>query len=1148
MIEVGSFVEGLARGEAAEILKIRQFGPKFSVRFVGVKSQKADKRILSQEEFDALVEVASGGTFNFDGDPEKFKLFAEAMRIKTAYQFDPLFALNCSVVDALPHQVEAVYGCMLPQPGQIRFLLADDTGAGKTIMTGLLLKELMLRGRARRILIVTPGGLTKQWQEDEMAARFNIDFRLVNRSVLAADPGVFRDAERVVTSIDFIAREDVRAALMEATWDLAVFDEAHKLSAYESGERKRESLRYSAAKEIAERTKHLLLLTATPHRGRADTFKLLMQLLDKHVFATPELTSKRVREVPEHGPNKFFIRRLKEDMKDWEGNELYKARHTKTLSYALTPSEKQLYDHVTAYLAKKREEADANRNVHVALALQVMQRRLASSIYAIMRTLERRCRALEDLAREFGQDPRAFTKAKRQASEFDELRNLDDFDELDDNEREEFESDFANPKRFKYFTTAQDLEAVRREAAETRKLYEEASALYQGETEEQKYLELKKLLVSERVVDGEKLVIFTEHKDTLDYLQDRLRNNGYKTAVIHGGMSVDDRREAQCLFAGDEVQVLICTEAAGEGINLQFCRLLINWDIPWNPNRLEQRMGRIHRYGQKREVMVFNMVAGNTREGKVLQRLFEKLDLIREQLGDDRVYDVIQDVLKGVSLEQIIAAVFEGKEGELDRFLDLSDEALGDRFNASIKAKEAATPHTKVDYKAARLLRQASRERCLQPISIQKFFERAFTLLGGTYKKLGEDIYQVTKFPEALKARLSARRVPEASKLPLFFFNKQAFLERKLAKTEYAKAHYVNPGNALFDCLLETVEEDFRIEARKGTMLVSPEARREALLFLTQIRVRDSKGAECAGKLSLVLCESDGEGSCSYREAPDSALVNFMPPSKEAEPLTPPRQVDPEAALVWAYEHVAEPLKERTRQKLEADAWARRKYAKDAFAERLNEVNIDLNELQGKQLLAKSKAEEQKFAQKAEALSAQQQKLLAERDAFLASEQRLDFINEEPELLGCAYLAPMSELQMAKHPGMKRDDEAERIAMEVAMRYEREHGRVPQDVSKLNDKCGYDVRSEGDTEYDVRYIEVKGRCNVDGVMLSENEWIKLNTLGEQAWLYIVTNCKTAPELNRVQDPARKLKPEELSKGVQYFVPLEEWQKHCKVEG
>lgn len=1143
MIGVGSFVEGLAQGEAAEILKIKQLGAMVYVRFEGAKSGRTSERLLSQAEFDALIEVANGDTFSFDGDPEKFKLFAEAKCIRTAYQFDPLFALNCSVVDALPHQVEAVYGCMLPQPDSIRFLLADDTGAGKTIMTGLLLKELMLRGRAKRVLIVAPGGLTKQWQEDEMKARFNLDFTLVNRGTLLAQPAAFRDLDMVVTSVDFVSREDVRASLMEASWDLAVFDEAHKLSAYESGERKRESLRYSAAKEIAARTKHLLLLTATPHRGRADTFKLLMQLLDEQTFATAELTSKRVCEVPEHGANKFFIRRLKEDMKDWEGNALYKQRFTKTVAYALTPGEKQLYDHVTEYLTQRRREADASRNVHVALALQVMQRRLASSIYAIMKTLERRCGALEELAREAGRTSQFFAKARRQASDFDDLRNLDDFDELGDEERGEFESELLDPKRFRYFTTAQDLEAVRREALETRKLFEEAKALYQGEAEEQKYMELKELLRREGVVDGEKLVIFTEHKDTLTYLEGRLKNNGYKTAVIHGGMAIDERREAQALFASDQAQILICTEAAGEGINLQFCRLLINWDIPWNPNRLEQRMGRIHRYGQKRDVLVCNMVAGNTREGKVLQRLFEKLDLIREHLGDDRVYDVIQDVLKGVSLEQIIAAVFEGKEGALEDFLDSSKEALGERFRDSIREKEAAAPHTEVDYKAAKRLRQESRERCLQPIYIRKFFEKAFTFLGGAYEQLDSDIYQVTRLPALLEARLKRRHAPGAAGLPLFFFDKRQYLENKRSKAEYAKAHYITPGNALFDSLLETVEEEFKLEARKGTVLVSPEGRTEALAFLTRVTVQDSGGCKRAGKFALVLEENKGEAGSSFSEAPSSILLNYNKPEEPAKRPAVPRTVTQDDAALWAFEHISKPLTGATRQKLEADAQARKLYAEEAFKTRLKELEDEIIELQDKQIHARSEAEEQKFAQKEEALHGQKRELLQKREAFQKAMQGPDLVDTLPEIFGCAYLVPLSALEFKERAGMSRDDEVEAIAMTVAVEHERSQGRAPQDVSKEN--WGYDIKSVGATEFDTRYIEVKGRARTDGVMLSENEWNRLHQLGELAWLYIVTACKSEPKLQIVNDPARVLRPEVRSKGVQYFVPLEEWQRHCE---
>lgn len=234
MVEVGQIVNGLIPNDAAKVTKIRPLGNKWSVSFIGVNSNKVSSKVLTDEQIAQLSAVTTEGAFNFKGDPERFVMYAEAERIKSAYQFDPLFAINCSVVDPLPHQVEAVYKYLLPQP-KIRFLLADDTGAGKTIMTGLLLKELLMRGIVERVLIVTPGGLTKQWQEDEMGVKFNIPFSLVNRSIFSSEPTIFQDKNRIVASIDFICREDVIKVLSKTNWDMIIFDEAHKLSAYDYG-------------------------------------------------------------------------------------------------------------------------------------------------------------------------------------------------------------------------------------------------------------------------------------------------------------------------------------------------------------------------------------------------------------------------------------------------------------------------------------------------------------------------------------------------------------------------------------------------------------------------------------------------------------------------------------------------------------------------------------------------------------------------------------------------------------------------------------------------------------------------------------------------------------------------------------------------
>lgn len=774
MIEEGNIIKNLSTSEAVIIDKIKKLGSKFSLSFTGVNSRKQSSKILSLEQIEKLQVVTSNGVFNFSGNPDKFILFAEAERINSAYQFDPLFAINCSVVDPLPHQVEAVYKFLLPQP-RIRFLLADDTGAGKTIMTGLLLKELLMRRIVERILIVTPGGLTKQWQEDEMGVKFNIPFKLVNREVFSSEPTVFQTSNHVVASIDFISREDVLNVLSQTSWDIIVFDEAHKLSAYEYGIKTYRSKRYEAAHVLSKQCEHLLLLTATPHRGRKDTFKLLMQLLDEDIFATDDLAAERVRELSQDGSNKFFIRRLKEDMKDWDGNPLYKDRYTKTVSYNLTHDEKRLYDAVTEYLTVRKAQAAETKNIHVSLALQVMQRRLVSSIYAIRNTLHKRWLALQGLADDLDRNPSLWKQ--RPKLDVLDLDNLDELDELDDDERDVLDNIMSDPKKLKLFTTSKSIAEIKQEAAEVKSLYEMANTLFNQQKEEQKYRELKLLLTSQGVVDGEKLVIFTEHKDTLLYLQERLSNNGYTVATIHGGMTVDERREAQCRFMTPDVQILICTDAAGEGINLQFCRLLINWDIPWNPNRLEQRMGRIHRYGQKSDVIVFNMVASNTREGQVLKKVLNKLDIIREQLGDDRVYDVIQDVLKGVSLDSIICSVLDGRESDLDRFIDKDDKELTDLFRRSIDEQDSSIAHTSVDYHDARLLKEDSDERRLQPIYIKQFFERAFRYLGGEYCEVSEGIYQITQIPEILVKRLKDEHCIFAENLKsLYFFFDKHFL------------------------------------------------------------------------------------------------------------------------------------------------------------------------------------------------------------------------------------------------------------------------------------------------------------------------------------------------------------------------------------
>ena len=1135
MIEVNQIIKNLIPTEPVTIIKLQALGNMYSIKYTGINTNKTSTKVITKEQFEALEVLTAEGEFNFKGNPERFVMYAEAERIHSAYQFDPLFAINCSVVDPLPHQVEAVYKFLLPQP-KIRFLLADDTGAGKTIMTGLLLKELIMRGIIERILIVTPGGLTKQWQEDEMGVKFNIPFTLVNRSLFTADPNIFRTADKVVTSIDFISREDILAVVGNTSWDLVIFDEAHKLSAYEYGQKTYKSKRYEAAYILSKQCEHLLLLTATPHRGRTDTFKKLLQLLDEDIFATDDMASDRVKELSKDGLNKFFIRRLKEDMKDWDGHPLYKNRFTKTVSYQLTPEEKYLYDQVTNYLTLRKEEATEEKNIHVSLALAVMQRRLVSSIYAIKNTLYKRWNALQGIVDEVNKNPNIWKQ--RQKLELVDVDNMDQYDDLEDDEKDALDNILSDPKKFKLFTTSKSLAEIASEAQEVKRLYDIASQLYNRNQEEKKYVQLKELLKSQGVIDGEKLVIFTEHKDTLIYLQERLTNNGYKVAVIHGGLSVDERRAAQWEFMSPETQILIATDAAGEGINLQFCRLLINWDIPWNPNRLEQRMGRIHRYGQKQDVLVFNMVADNTREGQVLAKLLMKLDIIRESMGDDRVYDVIQDVLKDVSLEAIISSVFDGKESDFDRFLAQNNQQIEQAFKCRIEEQQKAIAHSPVDYKDARILKEDSDEKRLQPIYIQLFFERAFKYLGGRYETIQKGIYKITTIPEILSKQLKESYNILADNLSqlLFCFDKQIFLDYQNTAAILGKVHYINPGNALFDALTDCVRKNFKEEMLKGTILVSPEDTEEYLAFFVKNQITDNrpnKGNDSIAneQLSFIYQKTDG----TYYSTSPAKFLDLHAPSQFAKEILSPATVQSQDVMNWAFEHITLPLFEETKLKVERDAAKRKEYLSSAFTQIIIDIDSAINEMQMKVFMGDVKLQEKlkyKMERKAE--------LIHKREArMLEMEQMTEVSPKEPEIIGCAYVVPLTQVEYMQHFHMTRDDEVEKIAMQVAMDYETAQGRTPEDVSSQN--IGYDIKSV-DAYGMKRYIEVKGRAGTDGVMLSENEWNRLAQLGDKAWLYIVVDCKTTPQLYRIQNPAKNLSFEKISKGVQYYLPLHEWKR------
>lgn len=1134
-LSVGDVVEGLD-SELVQISGVREVGNRTIIDGFTVNSREAKSFPLTQEQL-ARVKIrqqASQG-FTYDGDGEAFLLGAEAERISIAHQFDPLFAVSSSIVDPLPHQVEAVYNYLLPLH-RIRFLLADDTGAGKTIMAGLLLKELMFRGVIERALIITPGGLTKQWQEDEMLSKFDLPFELIDRSRFSSNPSVFQTANLCITSIDFIRQEDIKETLSSVRWDIVIVDEAHKLSAYEYGSKTDKGARYKVVEEISGKTNHLLLLTATPHRGRKDTFRLLLQLLDPDLFRKDEhveryLTNKSQDDI--HGArNQFFLRRLKEEMVDWDGKPLFQPRHSQTLSYQLTDEELQLYERVTEYVRARKKRAKEQKNRNVELALMVMQRRLASSLYAITATLKNRLNMLKDVHKFVLQNKDRLEWVKKQLdAQIGEINatDIEEFEELDDEQRSDIE------KRILRSTLSADPAEIEKEIEEVTELLEFAHSLHGHE--ESKYVQLRQLLDKEDVIRKEKLVIFTEFTDTLNDLTSRLEDLGYSVVNIHGGMNVDQRKQAQWEFK-HKADIMIATDAAGEGINLQFCRFLINWDIPWNPNRLEQRMGRIHRYGQSKSVRVYNLVAENTREGYVLATVLKKMDVMREQLNSDRVYDVIGELFANLQLVDVIHQALDSDVASIEEKLKEfeSDETLEAKARELIDTQKSKSLVTKMQFQVARDLKDQSDEQRLQPLYIERYFLKTLEALGGEFSfDEKRRLLRITNVPNSLLQnadRAGSRLVMHRYEDP-FVFDKSLLSPLSPVKAP-ERTRLLGPGHPLFEELLRHSIANAQDSFAQGVTLIDPSRSDPAWLWLVRSRVVDNRSdpQRRVADQRFATVVDNGE----LQLTSPAYLLNLVP-DNDPEQAQAMRSKDD--VIGWLFDSLSDPQLEKVKDRRNREVTIRREYLEGAFQDLIADLNEELSELEKQELLGEdTKKQQDELREHIRVLRKRKEERLSELSAML--ELRV----ETPSVVGSARLLPLGD-KPEDMPGgitLHRDDEVERIAMETSIKYEEQAGRQPEDVSAEN--LGYDVRSTAQDGMK-RYIEVKGRAQSGEIVLSENELNRLRQLEGRAWLYIVTNCRTNPELQMIQNPGRVLEATPLYRKVQYLIPEKEWRGKVK---
>lgn len=640
-LTAGTQVRFSGQNEAVSLVAVRP-GPFWEFFFDGPSGP--GKHVLAESELASVEVIETRGELRFDGDPVQFRLGVEARRIDIAFAYE-MAAVAVSNIQPLPHQLEAVYECFLHEP-RLRFLLADDPGAGKTIMAGLYMKELILRRAGDRILVVTPANLRPQWIR-ELAERFHLDFVQLGASHFDASltENPWDQFDRVVVSRDFLRTDRAREAFDAADkdWDLAVVDEAHGFTIAVDGKGliSKKSERYKAAEAVARRSHRLILMTATPHSGRDYSLWALLRLLDLDAWGD---RCPRKIEVP----SQQFRKVSKEIMRDMAGNKLFKDRHPQRVEYEIAGDELELYDQVTEFVSKKLREIRGEQSKGTAgFALTTMQRRVASSTRAIRRTLQRRLDRIDKAL----EDPAAYLRG-RKAFQATLVTDVDDLDDLDEETRWRAEEEALEEW---LPDTVAELEAER---AAVRPLLALAQEVEDSRSE-RKLTELLDVVASLGLKEDRRrqLLIFTEHKDTLDYLVENLSKD-FEIAQIHGQMKLPDRIEQERYFR-ETAQIMVATEAAGEGINLQFCHLMVNYDIPWNPNRLEQRMGRIHRIGQTEDVYIFNLVATNTREGYVLSVLLKKMENMGVALGD-KVFDVVGQAI-GTNLREVLEAVIAGE-------------------------------------------------------------------------------------------------------------------------------------------------------------------------------------------------------------------------------------------------------------------------------------------------------------------------------------------------------------------------------------------------------------------------------------------------------------------------------------------------------
>lgn len=1101
-LKPGVIISGPNWPEPIDVKVVEKIGP--HIRLVAstvVSNQFVENRLRLDQIADLNINTI---TTDFSAEPWKVFLSLESKRYRYASLYDPLLAMNTSKVDPLPHQIDAVYGHVLKMP-KIRYLLAHDPGAGKTIMAGLIIKELKMRKIINRILIVVPGHLKDQWSR-EMKDRFLETFTVISKSYVRSQYGenVWNKENQIITSIDFAKREETVSSLDAVEFDLIVVDEAHKMSATRYGEKTEKTERYRLGEKLSRNSEHMLFLTATPHKGDPENFRLFLDLLNPGFFKN----AKMIVESLKSNDNPLFLRVIKEDMKDFEGNPLFVPREVKTPSVELSDPEKMLYNDVSTYVREEFDKATkADKQRHIGFALVILQRRMASSTHALFESLKRRKDKLENMLMNFD---------NRQRQKLDYDVNFDEVEDMTEEERWQKEEHWAT------LSLAENRSELEHEITTLGSLMSRARDIVNSENES-KLTQLKKTLVElGRSGSQDKILIFTESKDTLLYLEKKIREWGYYVNTIHGNMALEDRVNAENVFR-NETQIMVATEAAGEGINLQFCHLMINYDLPWNPNRLEQRMGRIHRYGQQKPVTVFNLVAAGTREGEIMKKLFDKLEEIKKIMKSDKVFDVISEILPE-SLQTLLMDAVTNTRSQSDIIKGL-DIRVDQEYIRGIKEKLGDSLATQfIDYTGIRDMRDRAEENKLIPKYVEEMFKKSLLHAGGKCHQRKDGFISIDSIPSEIKRIARDDQFKKKFAAMQNSYPKVTFDRRVAFKNP--DSEFITFGHPLFEAMLDWIDKKFFNDVQKGAVFFDPDGRNGYIVFY-EGEIKDGTSRVAGKKMFAYFVSLDGSIVPT-----DPAIIWDL---KESDTLSP-EQIDIEGikkSVSSCVMELLEEYKEKIQKERNRQTQIKQKYGIESLSQSIREADNELGDFQNR--MDQGDDVRVAMSNKKDKLETYKENMRNLADSI---EKEKHLTMSSPSFFGIIRVKPLS---VSGGSDMHNDPEIETRGMEVVMQYERDQGRNPEDVSKKN--LGFDIRSSvtDNEKRVVRHIEVKARAKEGQISMSRNEWYQAIQLADSYYLYVVWNAADHGVKPLIfHNPAKNLAS--TKEVIRYLISKEEIQR------